>query len=366
MKKVGILSMQRIANYGSFLQAYGLKNILEELGCEVQFVDFHPGATLIPANGGTGLRRIISKVVEVIRYDAPVKEKVKYIIYKKNFASNNFLYLGLGEENFSPKLDVLIIGSDEVFNCVQDNSRVGFSPELFGANNNADKVITYAASFGNTTIEKLEQYNVDAEIAKWLEDIDAISVRDQNSGKIVRCLTGREPVYNLDPVLMYDFIGKCAEIPSSVPQNKYMILYGYSGRFSRDECRQIEAYAHSRGLKVFCIGGIQHVCDTFVDCSPFQVIAYFQHADCVVTDTFHGSILSVITHRQFVSVVRNTGYGNKEKMTDVLERLHLENRIIENMNQIEDEIGKFINFKEVDEIIKNERERCYAYLRENI
>ena len=59
MIKVGILSMQRIANYGSFLQAYGLKHMLEDLGCEVQFVDYHPGETLITSNEGTGIKRKI-------------------------------------------------------------------------------------------------------------------------------------------------------------------------------------------------------------------------------------------------------------------------------------------------------------------
>lgn len=39
MKKVGIMSMQRIANYGSFLQAYALKQLIEELGHKVEFVD---------------------------------------------------------------------------------------------------------------------------------------------------------------------------------------------------------------------------------------------------------------------------------------------------------------------------------------
>lgn len=41
MRKVGIMSMQRIANYGSFLQAYALKQLIEEVGCNVEFVDYH-------------------------------------------------------------------------------------------------------------------------------------------------------------------------------------------------------------------------------------------------------------------------------------------------------------------------------------
>ena len=47
MKKVGILSMQRIKNYGSFLQAYALKTMIEELGNKVEFVDYRVGEALI-------------------------------------------------------------------------------------------------------------------------------------------------------------------------------------------------------------------------------------------------------------------------------------------------------------------------------
>lgn len=367
MKKVGILSMQRIANYGSFLQAYGLKHILEDFGCEVQFVDYHPGETLIPADGGKGIKRIISKVLEAFKYDAPLKEKLKFIKYKKNYAKNYYPYLGISSVmNYSPKLDILIIGSDEVFNCVQNNTNVGFSPELFGVNNNAKKVITYAASFGNTTVEKLKMYGVKDEVAGYLQKLDAISVRDANSGRIVKELTGKEPLYNLDPVLVYDFIGKCRDIPANVPEDKYMILYGYAGRFSKEECKKIRAFANKNGLKIFCIGGVQDACDRFIDCNPFQVIAYFQHADCVITDTFHGTILSVITHRQFASVVRSVGYGNSEKMTDFLGRLGLSDRIVDDLEIVRNKLDEFIDYEKVDEIIKTERERSYKYIRGNI
>lgn len=37
---VGILSMQRIVNYGSFMQAYSLKKMVESLGHKVVFVDY--------------------------------------------------------------------------------------------------------------------------------------------------------------------------------------------------------------------------------------------------------------------------------------------------------------------------------------
>lgn len=360
--KVGILSMQRIKNYGSFLQAYALKSILEELGAQVEFVDYHPGKTLIPADGGTGIRRKLSKALETFQGGAPLKEKIRFINYKKNYAANYYPFLGITEQmNYSPALNLLVIGSDEVFNCVQNNTNVGFSPELFGKNNNAAKVISYAASFGNTNVEKLKKYCVDQKVANWLKEFDAISVRDKNSARIVEELTGIKPIENLDPVLVYDFIGS-GKIPATVEDSDYMMLYGYSGRFTLEECKKIRAYANSKRLKIFCIGGVQDCCDKFIDCDPFKVIAYFQHAECVVTDTFHGTIMSVITHRPFVSVVRKNGYGNSEKLLDLLERLGLEDRQIENLNLLDSMIKTPIDYQKVDEVIKAERTHTREYL----
>lgn len=364
MIKVGILSMQRIFNYGSFLQAYGLKKILMELGCEVQFVDYHPGECLIPAEGGTGLSRKVFKIFEVLKFHAPLKEKLRFIRYKKNYAANYYSYLGISEQmNYSPQLDVLIIGSDEVFNCVQNNANVGFASELFGANHNAKKVISYAASFGNTTIEKLEKYGVKDKVADLLKNFSSISVRDANSGCVIEALIGETPKYNLDPVLVYDYIGKCEEIPRNVPESNYIILYGYSGRFTKNECSAIRMYADKYKLKVFCIGGVQDCCDKFIDCSPFHVISYFQHAAYVITDTFHGTIMSIITHQKFVSLVRSSGYGNAEKLTDLLERLHLQGRIIKNMNALDEMLHKDFSYEEADLIIEAERKNAYEYLK---
>ena len=159
---------------------------------------------------------------------------------KKNYAANYYRYLGISDHmNYNPQVDALVIGSDEVFNCVQNNPNVGFSPDLFGAGSRAGKLISYAASFGNTTLEKLAQYHVSDKVAGWLSDFDALSVRDSNSAHIVEKLTGNAPQVHLDPVLMYDFSKDRAELPAFAKNRKYMILYGYSGRFTHRECRMI-------------------------------------------------------------------------------------------------------------------------------
>ena len=377
MKKVGIMSMQRVYNYGSFLQGYGLKSLIEELGCEVEFVDYNVGKCLISDESkDKGFKkllsnsRVASKLVEYVEFKAPIKEKIKFIKYKKNYAKNNFPILGVTKEfNYNPKLDVLVIGSDEVFNCVQSNTNVGFSPELFGANNNAKKVMSYAGSFGNTTVEKLKKYNVDKEVGNLLSKFDAISVRDNNSGKIVEKLTGIKPNYNLDPVLVYDYMNKCKDKIKDIKDKDYIILYGYSGRFNSEECKVIKEYAKKHNKKVYCFGGVQEVCDKFIDCSPFEVLSYFKNADAIITDTFHGTIFSIITKRKFATVIRKshgTGYGNEEKLTDLLRRTKLTERITININDIEQLLNIEIDYTETFKVLEEERENTKEYLKKNI
>ena len=366
MIKAGIMSMQRICNYGSFLQAYGLKSILEELGCEVEFVDYHVGECIGNSKQKNGFSVKISKFTEAMKYKAPIKDKIKFIRYKMDYGKKNYPYLGIEQMNYCPDLDILVIGSDEVFNCVQDNANVGFSPELFGVDNNAKKLISYAASFGNTDLKNLEKYGLVGKIGEWLKDFDSISVRDKNSFEIVRKLTGKDAESHFDPVLVYDYVGKCGRIPDDVPQKEYMILYGYSGRFTEEECGEIRRYAKERKLKILCIGGVQFCCDEFIDCNPFEVIAYFKNAHSVVTDTFHGTILSVITGKSFVSKVRTSGYGNSEKVTDLLNKLDLKERMISDFKKLNSVMNEKIDYNMVKGIIEKERTRAYDYLRREL
>lgn len=372
MKKVGIMSMQRIANYGSFLQAYALKQLIEELDCKVEFVDYHVGQPVIDDKSDSKNKylRKLKKGFETFSYKAPLSHKISFIRYKQSFSKKYLSLLGITDEmNYNPKLDCLVIGSDEVFNCIQKNANVGYSLELFGKNNNAKKLLTYAASFGNTTLDKLKKYKKDDEIAELLRKFDLISVRDANSGKIVEKLTDKVPVYNLDPVLTYDYMNCCNKIPDLSINEKYLILYAYSGRISNDEAEWISKYAKKKNLKVYAIGGIQKCADCFIDCSPFEVLSYFENAEEVITDTFHGSIFSVITHRPFTTLVRQSvgnDYGNEEKLSDLLKRLDLENRMTTNVADVESINKEKIDFDKVDEFLKKQRLLAIEYLKSNV
>ena len=372
MTKVGIMSMQRIANYGSFLQAYALKQLIEELNCEVEFVDYHVGVPVIAENAYIKNKfvRKLEKGLETFRYQSRISHKVLFIRYKQTFGKKYMPILGITDAmNYNPTLDCLVVGSDEVFNCIQKNSNVGYSPELFGKDNHSKRLITYAASFGNTTLEKLERYKKADEIQKLLRQFDAISVRDANSGAIVEQLTGRVPVYNLDPVLIYDYMNCCDRITEINRREKYLILYAYAGRITNSESDWIAGYAKKRNLKVYAIGGIQKCADRFVDCSPFEVLAYFKNAEEVITDTFHGSIFSVISHCTFTTLIRKSmgnSYGNEEKLSDLLKRLNLEKRMTTNIADTESINAQSIDYVGVDKILQIQREITKVYLRENM
>ena len=372
MKKVGIMSMQRIANYGSFLQAYALRQLIEELGYKVEFVDYHVEAPVI-LDGKESKNKYVRKMkkaLETFKYSAPVTHKISFIRYKQNFAKKYMPLLGISNEmKYNPALDCLVIGSDEVFNCIQKNSNVGYSLELFGKDNCAKKLITYAASFGNTTLEKLQKYGKVNEIGILLRKFDAISVRDINSGTIIEELTGRIPAYNLDPVLTYDYMKCCDKIPQIKIEEKYLILYAYAGRISNDEAKWIAEYAKKKKLKIYAIGGIQKCADQFVDCSPFEVLAYFRNAEEVITDTFHGSIFSIITHRPFTTLIRKSvgnSYGNEEKLSDLLKRLELNTRMTTKIESVENINEQVINYEKIDEILKTHRKVARQYLQKNL
>lgn len=98
----------------------------------MQFVDYKPGKCLVTSpSSKKGVARKAEKALEVFRYDAPLRDKLAFIRYKRTYARRFYPMLGVTEEpNLDPDIDLLVIGSDEVFNCVQDNANVASRPRF--------------------------------------------------------------------------------------------------------------------------------------------------------------------------------------------------------------------------------------------
>lgn len=367
MKTIGILSMQKVINYGSFLQAYGLRKLIKSIypEVEVNFIDIIPGRKL-------GLKRIsktqrIKNIISAIRegrFFERIKDRIFMRKLRRQFEKDFFVLLDLNNNNNSKHYSTIVIGSDEVFNCCQ-NASWGFTTQLLGDVKNADNIISYAASFGATTLEKISNANILKEVKESFELFNAISVRDQNSRLSVQKLIAKEPEIHLDPVLISDFEEEIKFAKEFICDEKFLIVYSYAGRISsKEEKENITTFAKKNKLKIYTIFCRYKWADKLIiPETPFQLLKIFQKAEYVISDTFHGSIFSIITHRKFCTLIRSS---NKEKMTSLLERFDLLSHAVFDSSELESKIIQNIDYNFIDEIRKIEKKRSLEYLMKNI
>ena len=374
--KVGIMSMQRIENYGSFLQAYSLRQMLEELGYEVVFVDYviEPCIVQVPQPPVPPQRSILYRTVRRIYYllldtirTLSGAKKAEHILEEsrlRNCYAEYVQQLGVTEERTENiPVDVLVIGSDEVFNCLQTNPAVGYSKQLFGEGVNAGKVITYAACAGFTNVEGLQKYGILEEVSTMLKKNFAyFSVRDQNTFELVECLTGKTPTLHLDPVLIAYF---SPQIVEKHDLKNYVVVYSYEERMSNrtDERNVIQTFAHKHGLKTVSIGNYQTWTDLHIPATPFEMLGYLKNAEYVITDTFHGTVFSIILEKKFVTLIRES---NRQKIGSLLSQFGLADRQVKQLGELEQILISDIDYKKANAIRKSGREATLKYLRTSI
>lgn len=369
-KIAGILSMQRVLNYGSFLQAYALKQLLLKNGAdEVYFLDIEQGR-LLPKYMFSKIS-VTAKIKRaiVLFLNGQILSKLKDRIFSKKLTTSIGKQIRLLDlDKPAPShFDIVFIGSDEVFNCCQP-APWGYTLQLYGAIPMADKVVSYAGSFGHTTYEQLLEENLSEEIGRTMkENLSSISVRDQNSYDIVERLTGIKPEIHLDPVLIYGYKDDIVSNDESMSQKQYMIVYSYRGRISdKREIREIVSFAKSNRLRLISIFCRYDWCDeAIVPKTPFDVLRWFKGANYIVTDTFHGTIFSIITHRPFCALLRET---NKQKLGSLLEQLSLGGQRItsKEIGSIKSVLCNHIDYENVETILQLEREKAVYYIKSQL
>jgi hypothetical protein len=360
-ENIGILSMQRVINYGSFLQAYALRQLLLTNGAKnVFFIDIIPGEKIIKDN-------FIKKIIRVIKtvLTGKLREKIQNRKFqnalKEVFEKNYFPLLNI-MNSYNDSFDLVIIGSDEVFHCFQ-RTQWGFTLQLYGDISNAKKIVSYAASFGNTNYEMLVKYKLDIRIKKSLENLKAISVRDKNSEEIILNILGKRPLRHLDPVLIYSFKDEIANCTSKIQDYDYIVIYSYPGNISlKQEIDAITTFARENKYKIISIYSYYEWADLSVICEePFEVFSYIKNAKYIITDTFHGSIFSIICRKQFCVLLRKY---NRYKLISLLQELGLENRAVNNINSVKEKLEIEIDYIKTEGILQCERLKSNNYLSE--
>lgn len=372
--KIGILSMQRIPNMGSVIQAYGLKKILNSMGHEIYFIDIEPNhdedllmkdSRMIFHESGEKngiIKKQLSRIdcyffYKLLHKFEYKKQLKKYDNFREKYLDINNVYNGM--------LDYCIIGSDEVFNAAQD-APWGYTSQLFGNVKQANRIITYAASCGATREENLPSL-VKNSISYALNKLSSISVRDNNTANFVsKLLPGKEIDYNLDPAFISDFTDEINNANVSWLPDHYCLVYAYKDRIhNKIEMSTIKNFCKRKKLTLITIQAPQKWIRKYRSMSPFEALNVFEKADFVITDTFHGTIFSSKYSKKFMTIVRDS---NREKLSDLIERIGIQahraecitDDILEKHYLIENDFDK------IESIRQTEFEKTKEYFLRNL
>lgn len=361
--------MQKVNNMGSLLQSYGLKKYLENEGYEVEFLDIKRIDEDYELLGEytqdfsneyekAGIIGRISKIDKYIlnRIRNKKIEKIQILLY------DAFRKELLEIDKESKKYDLCVIGSDEVFNCL-NAGYWGFTSQLFGNVIEADKIITYAASCGSTYYDVLPQ-EVVYRIRDAIKGISAFSVRDKNTHEFISHFTEKEINENLDPVLVYDFHKEVEEVTLPIVPERYCIVYSYHNRIhTKEEIKEITEFCEGHGFKPISVGAPQFWIKKYVVCTPFQCLKLFQNAEFVITDTFHGTIFSAKYAERFAIMIRES---NKNKLKDLVERIGVSKHMIKKFKKLNDVYGIKEDKKKLKKIVELESKKTITYLKGNL
>ena len=367
--------MQRVCNFGSVLQAYSLKNILAEMGHDVEFIDIeeYPDDPMMIAEytpnhnsefDGYSSNKILRALNKIDRYALyRFINRYKQVLQEKNIRNFQDETLGLNKKLYR-EYDVCVIGSDEVFNCLQGKYK-HLTTQLLGNVRQAKKVITYAASCGFTSIDLLPDILVPP-IQKALRNLSAISVRDRNTKKFVESLLpGNEVFQHLDPVLIGEFEKEINDIKNKVKlPKKYCIIYSYANRIhEKEEISAIKDFCKQKGMKIISLGFQQRWIPNFIVTSPFEALYLFKKAEFVITDTFHGTIFSSKYSKRFAVILRDS---NNNKLSDLVHKLGIEKHVVQNIADLAYAYVIENDTFRIKETCKKARQESIQYLSNNI
>ena len=374
LMNVGIVTFFCVPNYGAMLQAYALWKFLEERGHNVEFIDYAFGnARRIPLWKCFAARNLIG-------YFGAVRKKLKaYVrfnivhfsdVYPRTRRVATFSEL----EDVGGRFDALIVGSDQMWNPLWCSGK-SLPVVMLDFAARGKKRIAYAASFG--TNEWKKEQNADG-AGRLLREFDAISVREESGMRLVQELSGRDDAkWVLDPTLLHS-----ASFYEPLLNNERYKQHRYVFSYMLDEwlgdenigsaLREVMA---SKGIdeihtdKVSVSGLLSPICRLLEVQSKVLVgtwLSEISNSDFVVTNSFHGTVFSILFHRPFLTIpVSGNMSGMNERVTSLLSLVGLRSRIIstKNLEECREVLDSVIDWDDVDRRLDAERARSEAFLK---
>lgn len=205
-KKISVITLHRIVNYGSVLQAYATQEVLEKKGYDVEFIDYYPermhmlGMLKRIKNKGDKFKKsfIIRNVARIIMFPSYIlRFKRFHSFIKEKLNLSNMVYKN--DEDFiknPPKADFYCTGSDQVWNSGW-NEKIDH-PFFLDFETNGKKCFAYAASFGKGKLEDWEK----EETKELLKKYSNIAMREKSGVEILENLGIHNGINVLDPTLL--------------------------------------------------------------------------------------------------------------------------------------------------------------------
>ena len=321
MKKVGIITIHKINNYGSVLQAYALQRVCNEMGYTVEIIDYN-----FPNQAHTDNKyavhqdtqatepRLIKMLyaLELVRQHKGIGHFVKqyHNLSIREYNSPDDLALN------PPQYDIYITGSDQLWNpryCNGDPAfMLHFAPDVALR-------ISYAASIGADSIpnELKSQYK------KLLSQYAHISVRENSGVNVIRDVVGKDATVVLDPSLLLnkDQWNEIAS-PDRQYKKKYILCYFLNYTFNAfPYVDKLAQYIQKQtGYELVRVARPpHHLCAQHthyrIGASPEEFLALVRDAEMILTTSFHGTAFAVNYGKPVFTVVKDKGASDSRQIS---------------------------------------------------
>lgn len=249
---------------------------------------------------------------------------------------------------WSKHYDYFICGSDQIW-----NPSYATSSELAFCSFAPEKTICLSPSFGVSKIPKQRE----EEYSEWLKKIYSLSVRESAGQKIIEDLSGRKAELLLDPTMaipVKKWNALCKKPENALPK-QYIACY-FLGKIDKTYIRKIQKYAAEKKLPVVMLFDI--TTPEYYTYDPAEVLYVIKNAEYVLTDSFHGSVFSILFHKNFFVFNRNEGGASMNSRLDtLLGKFKLEDRNSGYDRKISSE-----QWDIVEQVLAEERKKTVDYL----
>ena len=330
--KIGILTFHYARNYGATLQAYGLQEVLQSMGHQVQILNYH-NPQIAKRKSPFALNQFmanpISYLIRVVNiypgYKASVRHfkdfEQKHLHVTREFMSRDAVRQFDG--------DYIIIGSDQVWNPLLTG---GPDPVYWGMHKPIHaKLMTYAASSGDVALFQTDEFR---DISVWLRNFNALSVREERLKEYVEKYTEKNVKVVVDPTLLAgrDIFERITA--KRLFQEPYILLYHVeSSPALLKVARYLSKQYHARIISISRQALSERLRNRdikYCNATVSEMLSLIKYAECVVALSFHGTALSVLYEKDFYSV---TGM-NMGRVKSFLDKIGLSDRVINDVHDI--------------------------------